>query len=160
MSMASCHCSSVSVRTAPRGPCPPLLTSTSIRPQAASAPWISRFRSSFDRFEPVTPTPPSSLANASPLPDDDRIATLKPSDASRRAASAPMPLPPAVITATLSEDITVSFLLAYWRRPALRRLRLSVFEQHLGRLATRARHGRIGPHEGGGDRTIDKQRDL
>src|SRR5262245_38630279 len=57
-------------------------------------------RSSSDWFEPVTPTPPSSPASASPLPDEDRIATRKPSWASRRAAAAPMPLPPAVITAT------------------------------------------------------------
>ena len=42
--------------------------------------------------EPVTPEPPSSAASASPLPDDDKIATLKPSAASFRAASAPMPL--------------------------------------------------------------------
>ena len=33
-------------------------------------------RSSFDWLEPVTPMPPSSSASASPLPDDDRIATL------------------------------------------------------------------------------------
>src|SRR5262245_9627972 len=44
--------------------------------------------------------PPSSLASASPLPEDDRIATLQPSCASRRAAAAPMPLPPAVTIAT------------------------------------------------------------
>lgn len=40
-----------------------------------------------------------------PLPEDDRIPTLKPSAASRRAAAAPMPLPPAVTIAT--------FLLTY-----------------------------------------------
>ena len=32
-------------------------------------------RSSLLRFEPVTPTPPSSLASASPLPDEERMAT-------------------------------------------------------------------------------------
>jgi hypothetical protein len=48
----------------------------------------------------VTPKPPSSVANASPFPEDDRIATLKPSAANRRATAAPMPLPPAVTTAT------------------------------------------------------------
>ena len=34
-----------------------------------------------------------SFAKASPLPEEDRIATLRPSAARRRAAAAPMPLP-------------------------------------------------------------------
>ena len=59
-------------------------------------------RSSADWLEPVTPTPPSSCASASPLPEEDKIATRKPSAASLRAAAAPMPLPPAVTSATLS----------------------------------------------------------
>ena len=48
----------------------------------------------------VTPMPPSSRASASPLPEEERMATLKPSCASRRALSAPMPRPPAVMIAT------------------------------------------------------------
>src|SRR5690349_15369161 len=70
----------------------------------------SRFRSSSDWFEPVTPTPPSSPASASPLPDDDRIAIRKPSRASRRAAAAPMLLPPAVTTATRSSATASPYL--------------------------------------------------
>src|SRR5690242_13307739 len=89
-----------------RGPCPALLTSTSIRPHFAMAPSTRRFKSSFDLFEPVTPSPPSSAASASPLPEDDRIATRNPSAASRRAAPAPMPLPPAVTSATFSAAMT------------------------------------------------------
>ena len=74
-----------------------------MRPQRAITPSTARFRSSFDWFEPVKPMPPSSPASASPLPDDDRIATRNPSAANRRAAAAPMPLPPAVTSATFSE---------------------------------------------------------
>ena len=44
--------------------------------------------------------PPNSMASASPLPEDDRIAISKPSAASLRAAPAPIPLPPAVMIAT------------------------------------------------------------
>ena len=40
--------------------------------------------------------------------EDDRIATLKPSCASLRAESAPIPLPPAVTSATFSFDIEIS----------------------------------------------------
>jgi hypothetical protein len=54
-----------------------------------------------ERFEPVTPIPPSSLARRSPFPDDDRIATPQPSVASLRATAAPMPLPAAVMSAIL-----------------------------------------------------------
>ena len=61
---------------------------------------ISRLMSSLLWFEPVTPIPPKSLAKASPLPDDDRMATLNPSAASLLAEAAPMPDPPAVIKAT------------------------------------------------------------
>src|SRR5579871_952340 len=63
-------------------------------------PSTRRFRSSFDWFEPVTPKPPNSAASDSPFPEEDRIATLKPSEARRRAAAAPTPLPPAVTIAT------------------------------------------------------------
>ena len=49
----------------------------------------SRFTSSFDWFDPVTPAPPSSSASAWPLPDDDRMATRYPPCASLRAAAAP-----------------------------------------------------------------------
>jgi hypothetical protein len=100
--MPRCQSSSLRSNTGPRGPCPALLTSASIRPQRCIVCSTSRATSSSDWFEPVTPNPPSSLASASPLPDDDRIATLKPSRASVRAACAPMPLPPAVTIATLS----------------------------------------------------------
>ena len=54
-----------------------------MRPQRSIVRSTSRFRSSFDWFEPVTPMPPSSSASASPLPEEDRIATWKPSAASR-----------------------------------------------------------------------------
>src|SRR5690606_33277893 len=91
-----------------RGPWPALLTSTSMRPQRESVPSMSRFRSSVDWLDPVTPKPPSSLASASPLPEEERIAILKPSAASRRADAAPMPLPPAVRTATFSPAISAS----------------------------------------------------
>jgi hypothetical protein len=46
-----------------------------MRPQRAIVASTIRARSSFDWLEPVTPIPPSSVANASLLPDDDRIAT-------------------------------------------------------------------------------------
>ena len=108
--MPVCHCSSVISRIGARGPWPALLTSTSMRPHCASVPSTSRFRSSFDWLEPVTPRPPSSVASASPLPEEDRMATLKPSAARRFAAAAPMPLPPATTTATFSTDIFVSLI--------------------------------------------------
>ena len=76
-----------------------------MRPQRSIVASTSRFRSSLDWFDPVTPMPPSSAASASPLPEEDRIATLNPSAARRRAEAAPMPLPPAVTTATFSPDI-------------------------------------------------------
>src|SRR5919112_61626 len=93
-----------------RGPWPALLTSTSIRSQRSIAWSTRRLRSSLDWFDPVTPMPPSSCAKASPLPEEDRTATLNPSAASLRAAAAPMPLPPAVMIATFSTDILVSIL--------------------------------------------------
>src|SRR5579871_658342 len=107
-------------RIGARGPCPALLTRTSIRPQRAIVPSTRRFRSSFDWFDPVTPKPRSSFASASPLPDEDRIATAKPSEASRRAAAAPIPLPPAVTMATLSGMLLPSLREAatYRRRTA------------------------------------------
>ena len=79
-----------------RGPWPALFTSTSIRPHFEVARSVSRARSSGDWLEPVTPTPPSSLARASPFPEEERRATWYPSLASLRAASAPIPLPAAV----------------------------------------------------------------
>src|SRR5689334_5303967 len=51
--------------------------------------------------------PPSSLASASPLPEDERIATLWPSCASRRAAAAPIPLPAAVTIATFIGQLQI-----------------------------------------------------
>lgn len=74
-----------------------------MRPDWVATVSTWRFRSSLDWFEPVTPMPSSSLANASPLPDDERMATRNPSRASLRAAAAPMPLPPAVTRATFRE---------------------------------------------------------
>jgi hypothetical protein len=58
-----------------RGPWPALLTSASTRPHFFMVSSTRRLRSSFDWFEPVTPSPPSSAAKASPLPDEDRMAT-------------------------------------------------------------------------------------
>src|SRR5690349_20682870 len=81
-----------------------------MRPQRFIAWSKRRLRSSLDRFEPVTPTPPSSFASASPLPEDDSTATLKPCCASLRAAAAPMPLPPAVTTATFSTIVLLPHL--------------------------------------------------
>ena len=80
-----------------------------MRPHCAITASTSRCRSSFDWLEPVTPMPPSSLASASPFPEDERIATLQPSCASLRAAAAPMPLPPAVTIATFIDWIPSSF---------------------------------------------------
>src|SRR5258706_5353162 len=96
-----CHCSSVMSRMGARGPWPALLTSTSARPQRSIVPSTSRLRSPTDWLEQVTPKPPNSPANASPFPEKDRMATLKPSADNLRAASAPIPLPPAVTIATL-----------------------------------------------------------
>jgi hypothetical protein len=71
---------------------------TSMRPQRSNAPSTSFCKSSADWFELVTPIPPSFAASASPLPDDERITILNPSACRRRAASAPMPLPPVFIS--------------------------------------------------------------
>ena len=57
-----------------------------MRPHFSIVASTSRMRSSLDWFEPVTPMPPSSAASASPLPEDDRMATLNPSAARRLAA--------------------------------------------------------------------------
>src|SRR6185437_1099145 len=94
------HCSSVISSSGARGPWPALLTSTSMRPHCAMARSTSRLKSSVDWLEPVTPKPPSAFASASPLPEEERMATRKPSAASLRAAAAPIPLPPAVTSAT------------------------------------------------------------
>lgn len=94
--------------TGARGPWPALFTSTSMRPQLSVTVSTSRLMSSFDRFDPVSPIPPRSFARASPLPEDDRIATRNPSAASRRATPAPIPLPPADTTATLSIQSALS----------------------------------------------------
>ena len=79
-----------------------------MRPHSSTTLPTSRPRSSFDWLDPVTPIPPSSRASASPLPEDERIATRNPSAASLRAAPAPMPLPPAVTIATFSFAMPVS----------------------------------------------------
>ena len=49
----------------------------------------------------VTPMPPKSFASCLPFPDEDKIEILKPLDAKFFAASAPIPVPAAVKTATL-----------------------------------------------------------
>ncbi|MCY1448298.1 hypothetical protein D9M71_649560 [compost metagenome] len=103
--MPLCQSSSLISRIGARGPWPALLTSTSIRPHFSTTASTKRCRSSTDWLLPVTPIPPSSAANASPLPDEDKMPTLKPSAAKRRAAAAPIPLPPAVIIATFSTDM-------------------------------------------------------
>ena len=100
MSMPVAHCASVSASRSPLGPCPAELTSASMRPQRCSAPSTSWLSASSLKLLPVTPKPPSSTPSASPLPDDDSTPTRNPSRASRRAAAAPIPLPPAVIRAT------------------------------------------------------------
>jgi len=75
MSRPKCHCASVNSSNGPLGPWPALLTSTSMRPQRAMV-WSTSFcRSSLDWFEPVSPKPPNSRPNASPLPDEDNTAT-------------------------------------------------------------------------------------
>src|SRR5829696_2907732 len=81
-----------------------------MRPQRSIVRSTRRLRSLLDWFEPVTPMPSISLARASPLPEEERTATLKPSWANLRAAAAPMPLPPAVTTATFSTIVLSSRL--------------------------------------------------
>src|SRR5438552_4329764 len=159
--MPLCQSSSLISMIWARGPWPALFTSTSMRPQRSSAPSVRRFRSSFDWLEPVTPKPPSSLPSASPLPEEDSTPTLKPSAASRFAAAAPMPLPPAVTRATFSPAMSLSIpAVGGENRPVLKALLLAWTRQGTNRigLRQRGRNGESGgahnlPHKGpqGGD---------
>ena len=109
--MPSCQSSSLISKIGARGPCPAELTKTSTRPHLTMTASTSFCMSPLDLLVPVIPMPPNSLASASPLPDEDRMATLNPSAARRRALSAPMPLPPPMMIAT--------FLSAIVRLPAV-----------------------------------------
>ncbi|MOA19757.1 hypothetical protein D3C78_1401620 [compost metagenome] len=73
--MPRCQSSSLISSTGPFGPWPALLTTASTRPHFCRVVSTRRARSSGERLEPVTPSPPNSCASDSPLPDEDKMAT-------------------------------------------------------------------------------------